>query len=332
MAKKKYAGGGYVGAAGTNQGSWSGAGGSLGVRTGTTTGTSASNRPVGGGTKSAPGQIKKAAPKSAAKRAGAAGPKSQYSGYGSTGDYGARQGLEGAKAGTNTGSANPEGKGDREMRRGGIVKKKMSAEERKEFKGGKYMGGPAEEKAEKRGKKTFGKKMADGGTARYSRGTMGRPMERGSMPGVRMGQQGMMPGRRIGQTRQAPPTTATPVPMPNPIAGGSTPRPAPMPNPIAGGAAPRPAPMPNPIIGGSTPRMDGGSAGGISSSNLGGGVASTSLQPASSDYWTADRMAQAKPMRGGGLARKGSGAALAKGGLVKGAGCAQRGVKKPRMK
>lgn len=28
--------------------------------------------------------------------------------------------------------------------------KKMSAEERKEFKGGKYMGGPAEEKAEKK--------------------------------------------------------------------------------------------------------------------------------------------------------------------------------------
>lgn len=37
-----------------------------------------------------------------------------------------------------------------------------------------------------------------------------------------------------------------------------------------------------------------------------------------------------RPMRGGGLAKKGVGQALAKGGLVKGAGCAKRGVKKPR--
>lgn len=37
-----------------------------------------------------------------------------------------------------------------------------------------------------------------------------------------------------------------------------------------------------------------------------------------------------KKMRGGGLARKGVGMALASGGLVKGAGCAQRGVKKAR--
>ena len=35
-------------------------------------------------------------------------------------------------------------------------------------------------------------------------------------------------------------------------------------------------------------------------------------------------------MRGGGLAKKGVGMALKKGGLVKGAGCAKRGVKKPR--
>ena len=37
-------------------------------------------------------------------------------------------------------------------------------------------------------------------------------------------------------------------------------------------------------------------------------------------------------MRGGGIARKGKGLTMAKGGLVKGAGCCQRGVKKPRMK
>lgn len=40
---KRYAFGGFVGAAGTNRGSWSGDGSSLGVRTGTKTGTSASN-------------------------------------------------------------------------------------------------------------------------------------------------------------------------------------------------------------------------------------------------------------------------------------------------
>jgi hypothetical protein len=41
---KKFASGGFVGAAGTNRGSWSGDGKSLGVKTGTVTGTSASNR------------------------------------------------------------------------------------------------------------------------------------------------------------------------------------------------------------------------------------------------------------------------------------------------
>lgn len=35
-------------------------------------------------------------------------------------------------------------------------------------------------------------------------------------------------------------------------------------------------------------------------------------------------------MRGGGLARKGIGMALAKGGIVKGAGCTKRGVKKAK--
>jgi hypothetical protein len=37
---------------------------------------------------------------------------------------------------------------------------------------------------------------------------------------------------------------------------------------------------------------------------------------------------KSKKMRGGGLARKGVGMALAKGGMVRGAGCAKRGVKK----
>lgn len=37
-------------------------------------------------------------------------------------------------------------------------------------------------------------------------------------------------------------------------------------------------------------------------------------------------------MRGGGLARKGVGQALAKGGLVRGAGCVQRGVKSPKVR
>lgn len=41
---KKFASGGFVGPAGTNRGSWSGDGDSLGVKTGTVTGTSATNR------------------------------------------------------------------------------------------------------------------------------------------------------------------------------------------------------------------------------------------------------------------------------------------------
>lgn len=36
-------------------------------------------------------------------------------------------------------------------------------------------------------------------------------------------------------------------------------------------------------------------------------------------------------MRGGGIARKGKGLTMAKGGLVKGSGCVSKGVKKPRM-
>jgi len=39
---------------------------------------------------------------------------------------------------------------------------------------------------------------------------------------------------------------------------------------------------------------------------------------------------KSKKMRGGGLARKGVGMALAKGGMVRGAGCAKRGVKKAK--
>jgi len=37
-------------------------------------------------------------------------------------------------------------------------------------------------------------------------------------------------------------------------------------------------------------------------------------------------------MRGGGLAKKGVGQALAKGGLVKGAGCVQRGMNKTKYR
>lgn len=43
-----------------------------------------------------------------------------------------------------------------------------------------------------------------------------------------------------------------------------------------------------------------------------------------------DPMAR-KPMRGGGLARKGVGQALAKGGLVKANGCAKRGKTRGKM-
>lgn len=163
-----------------------------------------------------------------------------------------------------------------------MAKKKMDAEERKEYKGGKYMGGPAEEKAEKK----KGKRMFMGGAAirdavsRYGNKMGPAPRSGAAMPSVSMQDMG------VRDRRPAPPVMR---PLPLPDAS----------NPPVG--APRP-----PVLAGLPP----------------GAVAKPAMaKPA---------MAK-RAMRGGGLAKKGVGQALAKGGLVKGAGCASRGVKKPRM-
>lgn len=197
-----------------------------------------------------------------------------------------------------------------------MAKKKMDAEERKEYKGGKYMGGPAEEKAEKK----KGKRMAMGGQAGGFGGMGGGMGNRGGMGGPNM----MGYGRRGGPAGGA---------MARP--GGISSKPAiynkkpdytgttsvstmvvpvkdyasPMLPAGSGGMPMTPGLRPNPDVS-SGPGLVPPGAGGMPNTVTG-------------------RMPGA--MRGGGLARKGVGQALAKGGLVKGAGCAQRGVKKPRI-
>ena len=62
----------------------------------------------------------------------------------------------------------------------------------------------------------------------------------------------------------------------------------------------------------------------------GGGAPSTGITPVNDKFLRPGTPKTPAVMRGGGLAKKGVGMALAKGGLAKGAGCASRGVKKPR--
>lgn len=96
--------------------------------------------------------------------------------------------------------------------------------------------------------------------------------------------------------------------------------------------------------------MSGGMASGkIAHPSMGGpsgaSVVKTQQAPITRGAAAADRMGvmgspmktmkkggavKSKKMRGGGLARKGVGMALAKGGMVRGAGCAKRGVKKAK--
>lgn len=254
--------------------------------------------------------------------------------------------------------------------------KKMDAEERREFKKGKYMGGPAEERAEKKGKR-----MAMGGLGRNDEAEgkpdavqpgrrMGQQVQK---PGRRMGQQDTMPGRRLGQ-QQAPIDQR---PMGPPLSGGNPSQPPlggegvamkplmpqrptgaepvrPMPSLPAGTIPPRP-PVPaqglnginragiqpvrmakGGLVGkkGKTFKKGGKVKGGMTAgpAKMGGyvnrniGLGLGAPKPIS----TGGGMGLG--LRGGGLARKGVGQALAKGGLAKGAGCAMRGVKKPRMK
>jgi len=170
-----------------------------------------------------------------------------------------------------------------------MAKKRIPAEEKKEYKGGKYMGGPAEEMVDKKKK---GKRMAMGGLGMDDRagGPPPRPMAPGSRPGMpQMGGPGPAMGRMGGMNRMR---------GMQPGVGGN--------GPIMGGPAPMPIAVgePNP----NAMRMN--------------------PNPMAKDYTTAIT----RGMRGGGLAKKGVGQALAKGGLVKGAGCVQRGMNKTKYR
>lgn len=253
-----------------------------------------------------------------------------------------------------------------------MAKKKISAEERKEYKNGKYTGGPAEEKAEKKskGKRMFlGGNAISAGTGRYP-GTgdkMGRAQGRGADI---MGNMGDMPGQRIGQRRQ-PSGIANAQPMPLPSPGGPLPTgpSRPMPRGI-GGLEGTPQTLPG-VIGGGLGRPNGiggagspGASGALRAKDYSNGLPETSVGMKRGGKvgrtfkkgGKVDGMGKNKDkgrnlglglnpipplsthtnggfgLRGGGLARKGVGQALSKGGSVKGCGCAKRGTKKPSYK
>lgn len=232
--------------------------------------------------------------------------------------------------------------------------KKLPFEEKKEFKKGKYMGGPAEEKAEKK-KKKFGKRFAAGGPIGYGgtnindpigRGGGGGPANGGISGGVNAGGRG--PGGPAGgiTTGNVTGTSATNKP-PGMNVRAQTPAGPKIPKPMRP-ARPR-AGVPGPALARPLPSRD------LSMSDWSGEPVDVPGMPGG--YGVPGYGTNARPpgyergmpnstgsegvyasggvvrkMKGGGLARKGVGQALAKGGLVKGSGCAQRGVKKPRMK
>lgn len=211
-------------------------------------------------------------------------------------------GTTGTKTSPSTSSRNPNvstdksGRGPRYAKGGKVertkmAKKNLPREEMAEFKKGKYMGGPTEEKAEKKAKKKPAKRMAMGG---MTNAAMSDKMARGpklpfqtNYPGIERpgrGNEGMGDNVAIGRPALRPlpgmPKPGTPI-MNDPGFSRDI-------LPGLGGRMPKPRPVPG--IPGATYRG----------------------------------------MRGGGLARKGVGQALKTGGLVKGAGCAKRGVKKAR--
>ena len=210
-----------------------------------------------------------------------------------------------------------------------MAKKKMDAEELKEFKRGKYMGGPAEEKAEKK-KKSKGKRMAFGGLGGTNTNEPAGPRGfggssnggvSGGMNGGGRGYGGPAGGVRTGT--QTGTEARNPVARPEPGLGrrgrgmGQPPamRPSVMPKAPMPAAMPMPTQRPGLSFNYDTPMPEGMAPGNY--------MRNPTQKPAGA--------VTRGGMRGGGLAKKGVGQALAKGGLVKGAGCASRGVKKPRM-
>lgn len=200
-----------------------------------------------------------------------------------------------------------------------MAKKKMSAEERKEYKGGKYMGGPAEEKAEKKkGKRMFmGGSAVRDGVSNYGNQMGPAPRGGAAMPTANL------PDMGIRDRRQKPP-----VMRPLPYKPGVT-KPEVMPAAQSAGVPANAVTNPVPSTGKGAPGLDSLYAAGSRAQKFLGGSAPIIGAPA--PIMEQRAVVPAPAMRGGGLARKGVGQALAKGGLVRGAGCAQRGVKKPRM-
>ena len=347
-----YGGTGNSGVSGGIRGGGGGQGGPAGgVRTGTVTGTSATNRPSQseknapvkaiGRTAVKPPVVKP--PVVAAPKPGLSyrynnplspgyGPGNYWGGASLYGDINApqdyrtrsapgktdRESVNGAsQTGPNSSEMKMNSNTAHGYRKGGMAKAKLTREEMKEFKGGKYMGGPAEEKLEKK----KGKRMADGGLAGgkapfvrdnlspRARLAMGNPAQNNF--GRKNPPTNMLPGR--GQNRGENYGTGMYPTPPKPIemvrSDYRTPT-GPIPPPpidmVRSDYRTTEGPTPDPMM----------------------------VKPVQ-DYAAPPRLPQISTplppaMRGGGIARKGIGQALAKGGLVKGAGCVQRGMKKPR--
>lgn len=228
-----------------------------------------------------------------------------------------------------------------------MAKKRISAEERKEFKGGKYMGGPAEEKAEKKKKKP--KRMALGGLSGYGGTNTNDPVGRGGLGGTGNGgvsgglngggqgrggpAGGVTTGTTTGTSASNRPGREAPV-MQKPMPALKPKQPVrPMPKP----AAPRPKLRPDDLVGRrygdvtddmlpggrieATPEMVGNRDWG----QLRGQFVDTSYPNGIAGGWPGQG-------RGGGVPGNGDRQRFKAGGLVKGCGCASRGTKKTKYR
>lgn len=327
-----YGGTGNGGVSGGGNAGGGGKGGPAGgVTTGTKTGSSASNRPSPERKKSAGSPPKAATPKSTPKAKAKANKNINIKMQPGTGpgNFWGGGGLYSkinrpASYGGAPGKANPEGKTDREMQ--------------------DVMRGS--------------KRMAVGGAAGVSDmmyrepGAKTAKMPGRGMPAVEPGGNGMgrpatSPGRGrpsflgIGRPGRGNVTNYPGIEGPGEGSMGRNPigaKPPSMGRPTTGGELP---PVNDKFLRPGTPKtpavMSGGGMGASTGlTPVGGGMMAPNMNRDPSAVSAPRTGGAAGPvgmkmgMRGGGLARKGKGQALAKGGLVKGSGCAARGVKKPR--
>ena len=103
--------------------------------------------------------------------------------------------------------------------------------------------------------------------------------------------------------------------------------------PEVGGGLPPVRTMGKPALGGGLPPVQNMGPGNMPPGKMPGAAGSSLTQSGAQQGMMQNmgpnNMAPMK-MRGGGIARKGKGLTMAKGGLVKGCGCVAKGVKKPR--